>query len=496
MKKMRLFPKTFLYTMGIMSILIIIAHALLYFLMPSVYVQQKNANANALVEKLAEEMREKTLEEILEIATTSNEEENASISIRTASQTFSYISSSVLDSTQTEYITFHDMVSLESIPSSTALVPEIKQGNSKDEVGSYLISAPAQIDAAKHTFPSTITYEREILLKDQSKASIIVTSNLQPVNEASAVMFQILPYTITISILISLCAAYLYARALTKPIKAICASTKQMETLAQECTCMVSSQDEIGELAGSINQLYSTLQTTISSLEDEIKQASMMEQTKVDFLRSASHELKTPLTSLRVILENMMLDIGKYKDHPTYLEKCHAITLQLSEMVQEILDASSLEAAHQKNKKEAIELREWIQKECEPYLLIAKSKGIQMKLSLQENKTIHQSPSLLHKAISNILSNAVQYTEAGQTIHIYFHKQQLFIENECIPIKEAHLAHLKEAFYRPDFSRSKQTGGNGLGLYIVDQILAMLQLPYSFVPYEHGMRFIIDLTDA
>lgn len=165
MKKMRLFPKTFFYTMLIMSILIVIAHALLYFLMPSVYVQQKNANATALVEKLTEEMREKTLEEVLEIATASNEEENASISIRTASQTFSYISSSVLDSTQTEYITFRDMVSLENIPSSAAVVPEIKQGNSKDEVGSYLISAPAQIDASKRTFPSTITYEKEMFCK-------------------------------------------------------------------------------------------------------------------------------------------------------------------------------------------------------------------------------------------------------------------------------------------------------------------------------------------
>lgn len=68
--------------------------------------------------------------------------------------------------------------------------------------------------------------------------------------------------------------------------------------------------------------------------------------------------------------------------------------------------------------------------------------------------------------------------------------------NECTPIPQEHLVHIMEAFYRPDFSRTKQTGGNGLGLYFVSQILQQRSFPISSVPYENGMRFIIDLKEA
>lgn len=497
MKKMRLFPKTFLYTMCLMCIIMVVSHALLYFLLPSVYVQQKNNNTSALANQLEKEMSGKSLDEVLQLATTYNEENDASISIKAGNQVFSYFSSSIIDNNQSQYVTRSEMLSFEStIDTSSNDLQEAPVPI--EDISSYTIRIPSVSDQSftPLTQGSIITLEKTISLQDQSSANIIVSMNLQPVNEATEVMFQILPYTIGISILISLCAAFFYARAITKPIKTICASTKQMESLDQGCTCLITTQDEIGELAESINQLYSTLQSTISSLENEITHVSQVEQMKVDFLRSASHELKTPLTSLSVILENMILGIGKYKDHPVYLKKCHALVTHLSDMVKEILDTSSLEGIQQQTSIVSIDVAEWIQKESEPYASLARAKGIHMKYEFQESFTINQNTFLLHKVISNVLANAVQYSEEDSCIYIRLHDHQLIIENECTPIEEMHLPHLKEAFYRPDFSRTKQTGGNGLGLYISDQILTMLELPYQFLPYAQGMRFTIDLSEA
>ena len=99
------------------------------------------------------------------------------------------------------------------------------------------------------------------------------------------------------------------------------------------------------------------------------------------------------------------------------------------------------------------------------------------------------------KALSNILGNAVGYTPNGKCVSVYLRDHMIVVENECTPISKEELPHLFEPFYRPDFSRSRETGGNGLGLYIVATIFRALNVPYSFTQMEQpqGMRFTIQL---
>lgn len=470
--------------MILMSIIIMVSHILLYTLLPSFYIQQKNQGAASLADQLEKDTEGKPLEEVLVCVTKYNEENDVSITVKSDNQTYIYFGPPILNNEQENVVVSSKMVALDQSKVDVEHSDEqVRPKNNSKNSDSF-------------TTDSTVTIKKYITLANQVKAEIIINMSLQPVSEASEVMFQILPFTFGISIMISLCAAIIYARVITKPIKAICTSTKLMEKLDKDAKCIVSSKDEIGELAMNINLLYASLQQTILRLEHEIAQVSEAEQIKVDFLRSASHELKTPLTSLSVILESMMLEIGKYKDYPTYLKKCHNLVCRLSNMVKEILDASSLEGIQIQTENEMINLSAWIKRECDFYQLIALSKGIKMNVSCNKPFMTLQNTKLLHKVISNILANAVQYTEKEGSINVYMKHAVLYIDNVCTPIEEHHLTHLKEAFYRPDFSRSQHTGGNGLGLYIVDQILKMLQLSYTFTPYEKGMRFTIDFTET
>ncbi len=116
--------------------------------------------------------------------------------------------------------------------------------------------------------------------------------------------------------------------------------TARMKELDPWVVCHVGTQDEIGILSENVNALYQSLLTTIDDLQEENARVSEAEAAKVDFLRAASHELKTPVTALGGMLDNMIMGIGRYRDWETYLPVCRDMVNKFGVMIQEILDAS------------------------------------------------------------------------------------------------------------------------------------------------------------
>ena len=302
-----------------------------------------------------------------------------------------------------------------------------------------------------------------------------------------------LPISLSCSLLISVVCSLLFSKAIADPIKKISASTEQMMKLDHGASCPIHTKDEIGTLAHNVNDLYSNLLSTIEHLEREKDAVRDMERAKVDFLRAASHELKTPVTALNATLENMILGVGKYQDYATYLPECKEMVEQLSGMIHEILETSKLNLTAEPPKQ--VDVSELLAELCEPYQLIAAAHQITFSLDLPEQFSAVLPVSPFSKVVSNVLANAVAYTKAGKTVSVYMDENQLIIENECVPIPDDEIRRLFEPFYRPDFSRSRESGGNGLGLYIVDTLLTSMDVPYSFKPMKSppGMCFTIQL---
>ena len=302
-----------------------------------------------------------------------------------------------------------------------------------------------------------------------------------------------LPISLSCSLLISVVCSLLFSKAIADPIKKISASTEQMMKLDHGASCPIHTKDEIGTLAQNVNDLYSNLLSTIEHLEREKDAVRDMERAKVDFLRAASHELKTPVTALNATLENMILGVGKYQDYATYLPECKEMVEQLSGMIHEILETSKLNLTAEP--PESVDVSELLAKLCEPCRLIAAAHQITFSLDLPQQFPAVLPVSPFRKVMSNVLANAVAYTEAGKSVSVYMDGPCLIIENECVPIPAGEIRRLFEPFYRPDFSRSRESGGNGLGLYIVDTLLTSMNIPYSFAPMKSppGMRFTIQL---
>ena len=302
-----------------------------------------------------------------------------------------------------------------------------------------------------------------------------------------------LPISLSCSLLISVVCSLLFSKAIADPIKKISASTAQMMKLDHGASCPIHTKDEIGTLAQNVNDLYSNLLSTIEHLEREKGAVRDMERAKVDFLRAASHELKTPVTALNATLENMILGVGKYQDYATYLPECKEMVDQLSGMIHEILETSRLNLTAEPPKQ--VDVSELLAELCEPCQLIAAAHQIMFSLDLPEKFSAVLPVGPFSKAVSNILANAVAYTEAGKNVSVYMEGRSLVVENECKPIPDDEIRRLFEPFYRPDFSRSRESGGNGLGLYIVDTLLTSMDIPYSFKPMKSppGMCFTIQL---
>lgn len=480
MNKLKLFSKTYIFTMGIISVIILISNVLIYLALPKVYVNNKQKEADKIIEDLIEQVNKSDNKESFKIAKNFAEKYNIQVLLTIGDEKRVFQGLHKVDI----------YVNEEEITENSLIIPNLSGENiieSFDDENGEIFGQYININNL------SIIKSRDFKKSNDVNGSAKIVMDLESFTETRDIILKILPYSIFISLLIALIASYIYARKITTPIKEICDVTKKMENLNKEAFCKVKTEDEIGILAANVNSLYENLLNTIVSLEEEIKNVSESEKIKVDFLRSASHELKTPLMSMYIMIENMLYDIGKYKNHYIYLEKCKDIVSELSKMVQEILDTSKLNIINNKNES-VLDLGSLVQKNIEPYKLIAKSKKINIKMNLKESFNIKVDEKLFTKAISNIISNAVNYTDEGKEIRIYIKDKKLIIENDCKPISEEHLAHIFEAFYRVDFDRNKSSGGNGLGLYIVQQILKMYNLDYSFKSILTGMSFEVDFN--
>ena len=126
---------------------------------------------------------------------------------------------------------------------------------------------------------------------------------------------------------------------IVRPIKEIAVTTEKMREM-REVNCEISRSDEIGELAEDINKLYANLRQMIGRLEKEKGLISRLEKEKVDLIRGASHELKTPLSSLHIMLENMLIGTVKVEDYPEKLEAAILVVEKMSKMIEQILNVS------------------------------------------------------------------------------------------------------------------------------------------------------------
>lgn len=332
---------------------------------------------------------------------------------------------------------------------------------------------------------SLIIEEREIKLNDGKKINLQFVSTADMQRDAKDLSLKFLPYSLLISILFSAIISLIYAKSIKNNLQEIKIVTDKMMKLDKKTRLKVSSNDEVGELKQQINDLYSTLLRTIDDLEFKNKEILKLEKLKYDFFKGASHELKTPLASLKIILENMKYNIGKYKERDIYINECIEIVDSLTKNISQILSVHSIENLN--NDEEYLKINDTLEDILKKYEILANQKKITVNnYILDEN--IYIGKTALKIILSNLISNAVKYTDVNGVINIGIVNDWLYIENTYGNNKISNM----DKIFDVKFDLNKENS-NGLGLYIVSNILNNYNMEYKALQDEEFFIFKIKI---
>ena len=333
------------------------------------------------------------------------------------------------------------------------------------------------------------TVSASLALADGTYA-LQITMSARAVNRLTETFWRLLPIVGTAVLAISLIASYFVTRLLTKPILEISDISKRLTTLDMTWRCDTSRTDEVGTLALNLNTMAARLDSTLKELsaaneklQADIEQERRQEKLRVDFFRAVSHELKTPITVLKGELEGMIYQVGEYKDRDTHLRQSLRTVNDMELLVKEILSASRMAGSDFSLTLSDVDLSQLVRECCRKWQGAAEDREQRFQAEIEDGRTCQGDMALLQKAVSNIIGNAVAHSPSQAEISVTLAGNALQVRNSGVSIDSADLEKIFEPFYRVDRSHSRNTGGSGLGLYIVKTILE-----------RHGFLFHMDST--
>ena len=219
------------------------------------------------------------------------------------------------------------------------------------------------------------------------------------------------------------------------------------------------------------------MQGGVTILAYDITEATQYQELRKEFVANVSHELRTPLTVIKGFIETLV--DGAIEDQPRarqYLETVGRHTEQLTNLVNDLLDLSRLDAAAPLARRELVDVNAAAKKVAELMLPAAQKKRQSLQLDLSEPlPAIMGDAEYLHRALFNLIDNAVKYTRDGGEIRLSTATSDGIVSIEVadngigIPLEDQ--PRIFERFYRVDRSRSRGMGGTGLGLSIVKHVV-------------------------
>ncbi|KGE17127.1 sensor histidine kinase [Paenibacillus wynnii] len=255
---------------------------------------------------------------------------------------------------------------------------------------------------------------------------------------------------------------WVIARALSRPLVQMQKATRQIAAGELETRLTIRSKDEIGFLAGAINDLAVDLQR--------------YRDTRQEFLANISHELRTPITYLEGYAKVVMDGLYETEEEKNlYLNIIYQEAHRIQHLVDDLFELAKMEEGNISLTFEWVDLSQMVDRAVHKVELKAREKDL--KLDVQYIGTavkVHGDEKRMEQIVMNLLENAIRYTDHGE-IKVYLDfgagSVAFIVEDTGMGIPEAEIPYIFDRFYRVEKSRSRQYGGSGLGLSIVKKLM-------------------------
>ena len=412
MKNLKIFPKICIQTFSVIAIIVLFIHLFVYLIFPRTYLDVRKEEIYTKANEITENLNGKSedyIEQALDFYSNTNE-----------------------------------------------IKAFIKKNAASNEVE---IKNDLNVDL-RSSNNSLIIEERKLKLDTGKTIRLQFVSTADMQSQAKNLSLQFLPYSLILSLCFSAIVSFVYAKSIKNYVVEIKRVTDQMMALDKKARLEIDSNDEIGQLKAQINDLYETLLDSISNLELKNKEILRLEKIKYDFFKGASHELKTPLASLKIILENMKYNVGKYKNRDFYIDDCIDLVDHLTKNIQQILSVYSIE--NLKDDEEIVCIKNELSRVLQKYDVLIHQKELRIQNDVKD-ETMYIGKTALNIILSNLISNAINYTYEKGMIQIGIEQDYFYIQNKQDPT---------------------QPKGNGLGLYIVRNLLDNYKMKYEAIEGE------------
>jgi two-component system sensor histidine kinase BaeS len=282
---------------------------------------------------------------------------------------------------------------------------------------------------------------------------------------------------------VSVLLALLLARHLLRPVAALRSVTARIAKGQFEARAPVLNRDELSELAQHVNAMAQTLEQS--------------ERRRRQMLADISHELRTPLTVIRGEIE-ALLD-GIRAASPAALESLHVEVLRLNKLVDDVHQLTLADGGDLHYQRQRLDLRALIQAVAQRHQPRAAGLGLTLFASLPPKPVMMVGDSgRLTQVLVNLLENSCRYTDAGGKIALSLTQRggfaEICVEDSAPGVPPQAHAHLFERLYRVDPARSRESGGNGLGLAICKALVEAHQGRISAMPSAlGGVKMLIRL---
>ena len=306
-----------------------------------------------------------------------------------------------------------------------------------------------------------VYYTAAVVYESETIGAVLFADDIQDVADTTSEFINVLVLICGVACFVLLLISLFFSGYITRPINELKNVALSISRGNLRQRIKVTGKSEIAELAQTFNTMS--------------RQLENMDRNRSEFVSNASHELKTPLSSMKILIESLLYQDGvDEKIYKEFLADINKEIDRLTDIITGLLTLAKTDSETEALTINKILLSELVYKSVLALQPIAREKGVTLTFSVNNDPEIECDALKVMQAVMNLIENAIKYTDTGGRVWVTLQRTggnaAIVVRDNGCGIPENEIPHLFDRFYRIDKARARGTGGSGLGLHISRKI--------------------------